>query len=59
MIFNILGFIGAGAIVIAYALLQFGRLQAQQRLYSGLNAAGAATYPHLTSGRAKLAVYRH
>ncbi len=41
MIFNIIGFVGAAAIVVAYALLQFGRLQAQQRLYSALNAVGA------------------
>jgi hypothetical protein len=42
MIFNIVGFLGAGAIVLAYAMLQFGRLQAQQRLYSAMNAIGAA-----------------
>jgi hypothetical protein len=42
MIFNIIGFLGAGAIVTAYALLQFGRLQARQRRYSAMNALGAA-----------------
>jgi hypothetical protein len=42
MIFNIIGFLGAASIVVAYALLQFGRLQAQQRLYSAMNAVGAA-----------------
>jgi hypothetical protein len=38
---NIIGFLGAGAIVVAYAMLQFGRLRAQQRLYSAMNAVGA------------------
>lgn len=42
MIWNIIGFLGAAAIVTAYAMLQFGRLRAQQPMYSAVNAVGAS-----------------
>ncbi len=42
MLWNAMGFIGAAAIILAYALLQFGYWQSQQRVYSATNAFGAA-----------------
>ena len=39
--YDILGTVGVAIIVIAYVLLQLGRLRSEQILYSILNAAGA------------------
>ena len=38
---DILGTIGVVIIVVAYFMLQLGRLRSEQLLYSALNAAGA------------------
>lgn len=40
-IWNVIGTLGAAAIILAYALLQAGRWQAEQIRYSLLNALGA------------------
>lgn len=41
MIFDIIGLTGVGLILVAYGLLQFGRLVAEQPAYSLLNLFGA------------------
>lgn len=38
---NALGTLGAGAIILAYALLQLGRWRSQDLIYSTTNALGA------------------
>ena len=38
---SLAGLVGVAAILASYALLQAGRLRADQALYSALNAAGA------------------
>lgn len=40
--YDILGTLGVGVIIIAYILLQVGRLQSEQLAYSLMNAVGAA-----------------
>jgi hypothetical protein len=40
--FDVLGLVGVAAILVAYALLQTGRLRAEAVAYSALNAVGAA-----------------
>jgi len=40
--YDILGTLGVGVIVLAYILLQIGRLRSDQLAYSVMNAIGAA-----------------
>ncbi|MBK8465252.1 MAG: hypothetical protein IPL32_05420 [Chloracidobacterium sp.] len=40
--YDILGTLGVGVIVLAYILLQVGRLRSDQLAYSVMNAVGAA-----------------
>jgi paired small multidrug resistance pump len=39
---DIVGLAGVAAILVAYALMQAGRLRGESLAYSGINAAGAA-----------------
>ena len=39
--YDILGTLGVGVIILAYILLQIGRLRSEQLAYSVMNAAGA------------------
>ena len=39
--YDILGTLGVGVIILAYILLQFGRLRSEQLSYSIMNAVGA------------------
>lgn len=39
--YDILGTLGVGVIILAYILLQIGRLRSEQLLYSLMNAVGA------------------
>ena len=40
--YDMVGTIGVGIIILAYILLQIGRLRSEQLLYSLLNACGAS-----------------
>ena len=40
--YDILGTLGVGVIILAYILLQIGRLRSEQLAYSMMNAVGAA-----------------
>ena len=40
--YDILGTLGVGVIIVAYILLQIGRLRSEQLAYSLMNAVGAA-----------------
>ncbi|MDZ4699010.1 MAG: hypothetical protein SH809_04825 [Rhodothermales bacterium] len=40
--YDIVGLAGVAAILVAYALLQIGRLRSDSLAYSAINAAGAA-----------------
>ena len=40
--YDILGTLGVGVIILAYILLQIGRLRSEQLMYSLMNAIGAA-----------------
>lgn len=40
-IWNAVGTLGAGAVILAYALLQLGRWRSEDLIYSTINALGA------------------
>ena len=41
-LFNIIGTLGALALILAYGMLQFGRWRAEQVIYSATNGLGAS-----------------
>ena len=44
LIVDVVGWLAAGLILLAYMLLSAGKLKAGSRLYQGLNLAGAAGF---------------
>lgn len=42
VVIEIIGWMGAGFILLAYALLSFGKVQSNSVMYQSLNLAGAA-----------------
>ena len=44
LLVEVVGWLGAGLILLAYALLTAGKLQAQSYAYQGMNVVGAAGF---------------